>query len=114
MVSVLLAGMLSACGANSTATPVTEPTATTAAVVEATATTAMAAETPTVAATTAATMAATAMPEGTSVVSPTAKPPAPTITPFPTVPQPSGSTKITFWYGLTGFNGGVVQQVVNK
>jgi sn-glycerol 3-phosphate transport system substrate-binding protein len=30
------------------------------------------------------------------------------------VPQPSGSTKITFWYGLTGFNGGVVQQVVNK
>ena len=30
------------------------------------------------------------------------------------MPQAQGSTKITFWYGLTGFNGGVVQQVVNK
>jgi sn-glycerol 3-phosphate transport system substrate-binding protein len=117
MVSVVLMGMLSACGAESTATPVTEPTATTAAVTAATATTAMV-ETPTVMAvetpTVAATTAATAMPSGTSVVTGTAKPPAPTITPFPTVPQPAGSTKITFWYGLTGFNGGVVQQVVNK
>ncbi|MEO8287708.1 MAG: ABC transporter substrate-binding protein [Chloroflexota bacterium] len=37
-----------------------------------------------------------------------------TPTPVPVVPQPAGSTKITFWYGLTGFNGGVVQQLVNK
>ena len=30
---------------------------------------------------------------------------ATTPTAVPTVPQPAGSTKITFWYGLTGFNG---------
>ena len=40
--------------------------------------------------------------------------PAPTATPYPTVPAAAGSLKITFWYGLTGVNGGVVQQVVNQ
>jgi sn-glycerol 3-phosphate transport system substrate-binding protein len=30
------------------------------------------------------------------------------------VPQPAGSVKVTFWYGLTGFNGELVKQVVNK
>src|SRR5207237_251049 len=40
-------------------------------------------------------------------------PPAPTITPVPAVAQPAGSTKITFWYGLTGANGNVVRTLVN-
>ena len=30
------------------------------------------------------------------------------------LPQPAGSTKVTFWFGLTGVNGDVVKQVVNK
>jgi sn-glycerol 3-phosphate transport system substrate-binding protein len=30
------------------------------------------------------------------------------------LPQPAGSTKITFWFGLTGDNGDVVRRVVNK
>jgi sn-glycerol 3-phosphate transport system substrate-binding protein len=30
------------------------------------------------------------------------------------LPQPPGSTKITFWFGLTGVNGDVVREVVNK
>jgi len=72
-------------------------------------TAAMAGETPTAAAMMTATTAS-----GTAVMTATAKPAAPTPTAFPTVPQAAGSTKITFWYGLTGFNGGVVQQVVNK
>jgi sn-glycerol 3-phosphate transport system substrate-binding protein len=40
--------------------------------------------------------------------------PAPTITPIPAVEQPAGSTKITFWFGLTGALGNVVRTVVNK
>lgn len=40
--------------------------------------------------------------------------PAPTITPVPIVEQPSGSTKVTFWYGLGGNLGNVVRQAVNK
>jgi len=63
--------------------PTIEPTATTAAVSE---------STPTAAAT---------------------SPPAPTITPVPPIDQPAGSTKITFWYGLTGANGNVVRTLVN-
>jgi sn-glycerol 3-phosphate transport system substrate-binding protein len=39
---------------------------------------------------------------------------APTLTPTPPVPQPAGSTRVTFWFGLTGSLGNVVQQVVNK
>ena len=39
---------------------------------------------------------------------------APTSTPIPPVPQPAGSIKVTFWFGLTGSLGNVVQQVVNK
>ena len=30
------------------------------------------------------------------------------------VSQPPGSTRVTFWFGLTGVNGDVVQQVVNR
>src|SRR4029079_6685176 len=41
-------------------------------------------------------------------------PPAPTITPVPAIAQPAGSTKITFWYGLTGANGNVVRTLVNQ
>ncbi len=40
--------------------------------------------------------------------------PVATPTPFPPVPQPAGSLKITFWYGLTGANGNIVQQMVNQ
>jgi sn-glycerol 3-phosphate transport system substrate-binding protein len=68
----------------------------------------MAADTPTTAAAATPTVAAS------TEVTPTKPPAAPTVTPYPTVPQAAGSTKITFWYGLTGFNGGVVQQMVNK
>src|SRR5215468_11555177 len=39
---------------------------------------------------------------------------APTSTPIPPVPQPAGAIKVTFWFGLTGSLGNVVQQVVNK
>src|SRR4029453_4926527 len=39
---------------------------------------------------------------------------APTITPTPPVPQPAGSIRVTFWFGLTGSLGNVVQQGVNK
>jgi sn-glycerol 3-phosphate transport system substrate-binding protein len=60
----------------------------------------------TVAPTTAAAAAATA-PATTNT-------PAPTITPVPAVAQPAGSTKITFWYGLTGALGNVVRTVVNN
>jgi sn-glycerol 3-phosphate transport system substrate-binding protein len=41
-------------------------------------------------------------------------PPAPTITPVPMIPQPEGSLKLTFWYGLGGNLGNVVRQTVNK
>lgn len=30
------------------------------------------------------------------------------------LPQPAGSTKVTFWFGLTGVNADVLRQVVNK
>jgi len=30
------------------------------------------------------------------------------------LPQPAGSTKVSFWFGLTGVNGDIVRQVVNK
>jgi len=30
------------------------------------------------------------------------------------LPQPAGSTKVTFWFGLTGVNGDAVRKVVNK
>jgi sn-glycerol 3-phosphate transport system substrate-binding protein len=30
------------------------------------------------------------------------------------LPQPAGSTKVTFWFGLTGVNGDVVRKVVNR
>jgi sn-glycerol 3-phosphate transport system substrate-binding protein len=110
IVTIMLTGTLAACGGTAE-TPTTAPapaTATTA--MEApTATTAMAADTPTTAA-----AAATPTVAASTEVTPTKPPAAPTVTPFPTVPQAAGSTKITFWYGLTGFNGGIVQQLVNK
>lgn len=40
--------------------------------------------------------------------------PAPTITPLPAVARPEGSTEVTFWYGLGGSLGNVVQEVVNR
>src|SRR4051812_42729970 len=87
LAGILVAGLLAACGDSSPA-PVTGG------------------------ATTAAGGAATTGAAGGTTT--TAAAPAPTATPLPTVPQPAGSTKITFWYGLTGTNGGVVQQVVNR
>jgi sn-glycerol 3-phosphate transport system substrate-binding protein len=40
--------------------------------------------------------------------------PLPTITSVPPVPQPEGSIKVTFWYGLGGLLGNVVQETVNR
>ena len=48
------------------------------------------------------------------LVASTAVAQAPAVTPIPPVPQPAGSIKVTFWFGLTGSLGNVVQQVVNK
>src|SRR5215216_76158 len=57
----------------------------------------------------------TAAAEAPTAAAPAAtKPPAPTITPVPAIAQPAGSTKITFWYGLTGANGNVVRTMVNQ
>lgn len=111
LIGLLLAGLLAACGDAATAVPATAtappaPTEAppTAADTEPTAAPTMApTEAPTMAPTVAATTAAT-----TTVaagITPTA---------VPTVPQPPGSLKLTFWYGLTGFNGAITQQVVNK
>lgn len=57
---------------------------------------------------------ATPAPTPTTVAAPTVIAQAPPITPIPPVPQPAGSVKVTFWFGLTGSLGNVVQQVVNK
>ncbi len=40
--------------------------------------------------------------------------PQPTITSVPPVAQPEGSIKVTFWYGLGGLLGNVVQETVNQ
>ncbi len=121
---LLIAGLLTACGdaatPAATAVPAATVAATTAMMAGETPTAMMAAMTPTAmmtAMTPTAMMAAmtpTVMPAG---MTPAAGTPAATAvppTPYPTVAQPAGSSKITFWYGLTGFNGGVTQQVVNK
>jgi sn-glycerol 3-phosphate transport system substrate-binding protein len=39
--------------------------------------------------------------------------PAPTITPVPPVAKPEGAIEVTFWYGLGGLLGNVVQETVN-
>jgi sn-glycerol 3-phosphate transport system substrate-binding protein len=84
--------LLGACGG----TPAAAPTASTGA-----------APTTAAAAPTTASANATAAPAATN-------PPAPTITPIPAVEQPAGSTKITFWFGLTGALGNVVRTMVNN
>ena len=56
----------------------------------------------------------TPVPTAPTVAAPTVVAQAPTVTPTPPVPQPAGSIKVTFWFGLTGSLGNVVQQVVNK
>src|SRR5690348_12417618 len=118
VVSVLLGGALAGCGGDTaTATPATSApppaaaTDTTAPAAAATNTSApMAAATDTTAPAAAATN--TSAPAAATAAGTAA--PAPTATPYPTVPAPPGAVKLTFWYGLTGFNGGVVQQVINK
>jgi sn-glycerol 3-phosphate transport system substrate-binding protein len=40
--------------------------------------------------------------------------PAPTLTPVPPVAKPDGAIEVTFWYGLGGLLGNVVQETVNK
>ena len=40
--------------------------------------------------------------------------PLPTITSVPPVDMPAGATEVTFWYGLGGLLGNVVQETVNK
>ncbi len=117
LVAILLAGLLAACGGTAaptevSSTPTSAPPASaadtpTAMSVENTPTTEAMAVTPT----TAEAPAATATTVGSSTTVTATKP---TATPYPTVPAAAGSTKITFWYGLTGFNGGVTQEVVNR
>jgi sn-glycerol 3-phosphate transport system substrate-binding protein len=123
LILVLMTGFLAACGADATPTAVPQPTAvptdtvavaapptdTTVAMAPPTDTAVMAAPTDTAVAaaptnTTAAAAAGTTTPAA----------PAPTATLYPTVPPAAGSLKITFWYGLTGANGAIVQQVVNR
>jgi sn-glycerol 3-phosphate transport system substrate-binding protein len=121
----MLASALSGCGGD-TATPTTVasaptsvPTTAAAAATDtapaaaATNTVAMAAATDTAPAATATTAGAASTPAATTAAG-TPAAAAPTLTPVPPVPQPPGSLKITFWYGLTGFNGGITQQVVNQ
>jgi sn-glycerol 3-phosphate transport system substrate-binding protein len=104
----LVTALLAACGGSpgttSTAPTAANPPATSAAA-EPTAASAGATSAP--AAPTAASAGATSAPAATN-------PPAPTITPIPAVEQPAGSTKITFWFGLTGALGNVVRTVVNN
>ncbi len=99
------AATLAACG-GAAATPVAPTKAPESAAAAPSATTGAAAAAEPTATTAAAAPAATTVP-------PTA-PPAPTITPVPLVEQPSGSTKIAFWYGLGGNLGNVVRQTANK
>jgi sn-glycerol 3-phosphate transport system substrate-binding protein len=40
--------------------------------------------------------------------------PLPTLTSIPPVPKPEGAIEITFWYGLGGLLGNVVQETVNR
>ncbi len=102
----MMTGMLAACGG----------TADTPTAVSSTATTVMAVDTATTEAATPTTAAATVAATMTTVSSSTTvtATAAPTATPYPTVAAAPGSTKLTFWFGLTGFNGAVTQQVVNK
>lgn len=124
LLTSLVAVLLAACG-GSAAPSATAPTAGSAA---APATAAPAAAAPTSAAPAGAPTAASA--DATAATAPTAagaaaaptaagapaatSAPAPTITPVPAIAQPAGSTKITFWYGLTGANGNVVRTLVNQ
>jgi sn-glycerol 3-phosphate transport system substrate-binding protein len=108
LTGLVVSSLLAACGdaatpAANTPVPPAPTTAATTAPTAAATTGTEATMAPTTAATTAATAAAT-----------TAAAPAPTATPYPTVPAAPGSLKVTFWYGLTGFNGAITQQVVNK
>jgi sn-glycerol 3-phosphate transport system substrate-binding protein len=118
----LVTVVLAACGGS---TPAAAPTASTGAAPTAAApaaeapTAAPAAEAPTAApAAEAPTAASAEAPTAAAAGAPTAAAatsvPAPTITPVPAVEQPAGSTKITFWYGLTGALGNVVRTVVNN
>lgn len=121
LATMLVALLLVACG--ETATPATtsaaavatttSSAAATTAAAAATTTTSAATTTAAAATTTTAVGAATTASAATTVAG-GAVAPAPTITPLPPIAQPAGSIKITFWYGLTGANGNVVRQVVNK
>lgn len=102
---IVLSTLLAACGDNTATTA-----ATTTAAGAATTTAGGAATTTTAASGATTTAGAATTVAGTT----TAAAPAPTITPIPAVPQPAGSTKIVFWYGLTGSLGNVVQQTVNR
>ena len=128
LATMLVALLLVACGetatpaATSAAVTTTSAVATTAAMSSAAAattaagaaTTSAAATTTTGVATTASAATTAAGAATTSAAGSTTAAPAPTITPLPPIAQPAGSIKITFWYGLTGANGNVVRQVVNK
>ncbi|MBN9390587.1 MAG: ABC transporter substrate-binding protein [Chloroflexi bacterium] len=108
--ALVASGILAACGDNTATTaPAAATTAAGSATTAAGSATTAAAGATTAAATTAAAGATTAAAGAT-----TAAAPAPTATPYPTVAQAAGSTKIVFWHGFTGFNAGILQQIVNK
>jgi sn-glycerol 3-phosphate transport system substrate-binding protein len=119
----LVTVLLAACGGSTpTAAPTTAAAPTAAPAAEAPTTAAAPTAAPAAEAPTAAPAAdATAAPTAAAADAPTAaaapaatSAPAPTITPVPVVAQPEGSTKITFWFGLTGALGNVVRTVVNN
>jgi sn-glycerol 3-phosphate transport system substrate-binding protein len=126
MLMSMIAALLGACGGTPAASPTAgteaaapttaaaEPTAApTTASTDATAAPTTAAE-PTAAPTEAAATAAPTEAAGATAAPAATSAPAPTITPVPAIEQPAGSTKITFWYGLTGANGNVVRTLVNQ
>ncbi len=113
IVSIMMIGMLAACGAEPATPTAISNTPTTE--MASTPTTAGMASTPTTASMAATSTTAGSMATvGTSTTVTATKPPAPTATPYPTVPAAAGATRLTFWFGLTGFNGAQTQEVVNR
>jgi len=113
----LVTALLAACGGSPAATAPSAAANPPAAATTAANPPATAAAAPTTASTNATSAPAaepTAASAGTTSAPAATSAPAPTITPIPAVEQPAGSTKITFWFGLTGALGNVVRTVVNK
>ena len=122
--TVLASTILAGCGDSATTVPTNNGAATSASTTSAatsastttmsSSTTAATAITTTAPATTTATTNAVGATSAASATTAAAAP-APTITPIPPVSQPAGSLKLTFWYGLGGFAGNILQRdIINK